>query len=173
MKAFLIAASTAAAVLVAAPAFAQTAPLGNVSYYVNLGYTNLDADNAGTPDLSAITGRVGARFGKYLGIEGEASGGLGNDRGVHLNDQYAGYGVGYLPVLPNADLFARIGYGATDFHGYGVTPAYGGQDDSWNWGVGGQYFFDGANGVRADYTRSNYDHGPDANTFGVAYVRKF
>jgi hypothetical protein len=90
-----------------------------------------------------------------------------------MSDQYAAYAVGYLPVSPNADLLARIGYGNTDFHGSVPGGAFNGGDTSWNWGVGGQYFFDAHNGVRADYTRANYEHGPDANVWGVAYVRKF
>jgi hypothetical protein len=93
---------------------------------------------------------------------------------VHVNDQYAGYAVGFLPVMPNADLLARVGYGATDvdlsqtghsFHDY-VT--------SWNAGVGGQYFFDGKDGLRADYTRETADRSDlDANVWSLAYVRKF
>jgi outer membrane immunogenic protein len=100
---------------------------------------------------------------------------LGGARtGVHVDDQYAGYAVGFLPVMPNADLLARVGYGATDvdlsqpgrsFHDY-VT--------SWNAGVGGQYFLDGKDGLRADYTRETADHADlDANVWSLAYVRKF
>ena len=46
--------------------------------------------------------------------------------------------------------------------------------ESWNYGVGGQYFFDDKNGVRADYTRHDFkDSSTDANTWSVSYVRKF
>ena len=159
----------AAALFASAPTFAQSI---SPSYYVNLGYSNLGADSDG-PNYNAVTGRLGARLNRYFGVEGEISGGLNNDQGAHMDTQYAGYGVGYLPVLPNADLFARIGYGATNFSTERAGPVYSSQDNSWNWGVGGQYFFNGPNGVRVDYTRSNYDNGPDANTWGVSYVRKF
>ena len=46
--------------------------------------------------------------------------------------------------------------------------------DSWNYGVGGQYSFDGKNGVRADYTRHDFkDSSTNADVWSVAYVRKF
>jgi hypothetical protein len=181
MKATLIAAGAIAAVLAAAPAFADPLNLNSVTGYGTLGYTNLDRDGGGSPDFSAITGRLGARFGPYLGVEGELSGGLNSDHvstaagpaDVRMHLQYAGYGVGFLPLAPNADLFARIGYGQTQFHGSASGTPFHGDDDSWNLGAGGQYFFDRSNGLRADYTRFNYDHGPDANVWSVAFVRKF
>ena len=102
------------------------------------------------------------------------SAGVGGGANVRLNDEEAIYGVGYLPVSPNADLFARVGYGNQDFHFGGAGSGHE-SSGSWNWGVGGQYFFDGKDGVRLDYTRVNTTRHdvPDANTFGVNYVRKF
>ena len=176
MKLFLIAAASVAALAVSAPAMAQMAPFNNVSLYGNLGWT--DFSGAGT-DLSAITGRLGARFGQYVGIEGELSGGIGNrdDNGAsaHLANQEAVYAIGFLPVMPNADLFARIGYGESDYHVSQNGNNFGGHENSVNYGVGGQYFFDRSNGVRLDYTReeTTSDHGPDSNLFGVSYVHKF
>lgn len=173
MKTFFIATGAVVAMLSAAPAFAQSWMPNNMSYYGTLGYSNIGGDGSGGPDFGAITGRLGARYGKYLGLEGEASTGLNNDKSVHVENQYAGYAVGYLPVRPNADIFARVGYGATVFGSTTPAAIYHGQDDSWNYGGGAQYFFSEHNGVRVDYTRSDYDHGPDANTWGVSYVRKF
>ena len=177
MKIVLAAASAVCALLAAAPALADPPA---VSGYGTLGYTDFNGDNA---NLGAITGRIGARWGRYLGVEGELSGGVTSDTAniggvntkVRLNDQYAGYVVGFLPVSPNADLFARLGYGATRLNV--STPGTGanGEHTSVNYGVGGQYFFDGANGVRADYTRMSFaDHSNfDANVWSLAYVRKF
>ena len=179
MKAILITAAAAAALLAAAPAFADDASY--VTGYGTLGYTNAQVSGDGNPDFSAITGRLGARFGKYFGVEGELTGGLnsenvtigGTSGSVRLNDQYAAYAVGFLPVSSNADLLARIGYGNTDFHTSFPGGSFKGSDNSWNYGVGGQYFFDGANGVRAEYTRANYKDIPDANVWSLSYVRKF
>lgn len=44
---------------------------------------------------------------------------------------------------------------------------------SWNYGVGGQYFFDGKNGVRVDYTRQDFSGMPTEDTWSVAYTRRF
>jgi outer membrane immunogenic protein len=179
MKAFLIAAASltasVATLAVAAPASAQSTSLSNVSWYGTLGYTDFNPNNA---NVSAVTGRLGARFGQYFGVEGELSGGIGNSHfdgaSLHLQNQEAIYGVGFLPVAPNADLFARIGYGGADYKISDNGGSFHGNVQSWNFGAGGQYFFDHANGIRIDYTREDAtDHGPDANVWGVAYVRKF
>jgi len=180
MKSWLIITCAAGAMLCAAPAMAQT-PAGGPTFYGTLGYNNFDSDNGS--DLSAVTGRLGARLTPYLGAEGEVSVGVGSDRtdfangnlAQHLNDQYAGYAVGYLPLQPNADLFARVGFGHTDLHtsvqGVGVD----GGADSWNFGAGGQYFFDHANGIRAEYTREDYQCSrcDGADVWSLSFVRKF
>lgn len=183
MKTLMItasAASAAAAVLAAAPALAQ--PDGgqpwSPSFYGTLGYSNFDDRS----DTSAITGRLGARAGKYFGVEGEGSVGVatgqthayGGTDHVRLNGEYAGYAVGYLPLRPNADLFARVGYGATDATVTSPTDSFGNHRSGVTYGAGAQYFFSGPNGVRADYTRMEY--GPtrgDSNVWSLAYVRKF
>jgi len=180
MKSWLITTCAAGAMFCAAPALAQSTNF-SPSYYGTLGYSDFSSDNGA--DLPAITGRLGARLNPYLGAEGEISVGVGNDRtsgsnpglGLHLNDQYAGYAVGYLPLKPNFDLFARVGYGHSDLH---TTSAGGSVDegaDSWNFGGGGQYFFDQKNGVRAEYTRQDYQcsHCDGADVWSIAYVRKF
>ena len=66
MKLALIAAASAATLMVAgfaAPALAQDAAAnapGAVTWYGNLGYSNVDADHT---NLSAIDARLGARIG--------------------------------------------------------------------------------------------------------------
>jgi len=179
MKSLLIAASAAGALLCAAPAMAQSTAF-NPTYYGTLGYNDFSDHGA---DLPAITGRLGARLFPNFGVEGEVSAGVGNDRaniagatpGVHLNDQYAGYAVGYLPLTPKFELLARVGYGHSDLHvtNQGFSNNFGA--DSWNYGAGGQYFFDHANGIRADYTREDFQCTScgSADVWSVAYVRKF
>jgi hypothetical protein len=131
MKTLLTASAAVAALILAAPAMAQdasaggsgfTADLSHITTYGTLGYTHLSGDHI---DLDGVQGRVGARFGRYLGVEGDATTGVDGDHAViagdassiRLNDQYAAYAVGYLPLAPNADLFARVGYGHADFSG--------------------------------------------------------
>ena len=176
MKALIAAASTAA-ILIAAPAIASAQDAGP-NIYGTLGYAHTDTDDV---NLGAIQGRVGARFG-YFGVEGELAGGVkkdsfnvgGTDVDVKLQHQAAIYGVGFLPVSPNADLFARVGYGESKIKVSGAGASASADGDSWNYGVGGQYFFDGANGVRVDYTRHDFtDDNGKADVWSVGYVRKF
>jgi outer membrane immunogenic protein len=181
MKNLMIAAACGAASLAAAPAFAQSSDMfgiNDVSAYGNLGYTFQDGRGL---DLSNITGRLGART-RYLGLEGELSGGVGSDHfnsagtsvRSHLEDAYAGYVVGYLPVLPKLDLLARVGVGENHFKTDQPGTYNSGAMASFNYGAGGQYMFDGHNGVRADYTRTNYYRaGGDADAWTLSYVKKF
>ena len=170
--------ATAALTLIAAPAMAQSLSSPQVSGSV--GYTVLDGDNG---DLGAITGRITAKVNPYLGFEGEASFGV-KDEDItvgaltgSLQHEYdaAAYGVAILPVSENFELFGRLGYGTTqikaDLAGFTAT-----QDgESVNYGAGANYFFDGRNGVRADWTRRDYtdDNGGELDTYGVSYVRRF
>jgi len=174
MKSLMIIASLAALAM-AAPAMAQDNP---VTVYGTAGYANTDTNGV---NLGAIQGRIGARFGQYLGLEGEMAGGVDGDEkkiagtryDLDLNYQAAVYGVGYLPVAPNADLFARVGYGKSELDVSGPLAAGSADGDSWNYGVGGQYFFTEKDGVRLDLTRHDFDNGGNADVVGISYVRKF
>jgi outer membrane immunogenic protein len=181
MKALITAASALAlAALLPAAASAQTANTGT-TFYGTLGYDNTSLDHV---DLGAIQGRLGVRFGQYFGVEGELAGGVksdtisvapGTDVKVKLDHQEAIYGVGFLPLSPNFDLLARIGYGHSQGTGSFAGSSASAKGDSWNYGVGGQYSFDGKNGVRVDYTRETFrgSGSDDANVWAVSYVRKF
>ena len=176
MRTFTLAAAAVAAAAVALPAAAQT--WQDPSWTVSGGYSNLSTDSSDI-SLDAVTARVGARFTPYFGAEGELSVGLGDEDlapGVDVSLSYdaAVYAVGYVPVSPNLELFGRLGYGTTelDVSGAGVTLSEDG--DSWNYGVGANYFFDGLNGVRADYTRRDFqDDGGEADVWTINYVRRF
>jgi hypothetical protein len=180
MKALITAASALAlAALLPAAASAQTANTGT-TFYGTFGYADTDLSGV---NLGSIQGRIGARFGQYFGVEGELATGVKNDKvnvggtdvKVKLDSQEAIYGVGFLPISPNFDLLARVGYGHT--HGTGSVAGVSAtaKGDSWNYGVGGQYSFDGKNGIRVDYTRESFQtHGSDdANVYALSYVRKF
>ena len=168
----------ASATFVAAmPAAAQS--LSAPNFYGTLGYTYVDANDV---NLGAVTGRLGARLHRNFGVEGEAAIGVDSDRdtlaGVtyrtKLKHSFAGYGVAYLPLSPQVELFARGGYGTTRFRLSTNTVKVSDSDGSWNYGAGGQYLFDANNGLRAEYTR--YDFGDflgHANTWSLSYVRKF
>jgi outer membrane immunogenic protein len=166
MKLLIAAAAAATALALAAPASAET--------YVNLGYSMLDDSDV---NLGAVTGRLGWKSMTPFGIEGEASFGVNDDEiagvKVELNSQWAIYGTATAPVSDTVDLFARIGYGSTDLKASAGSLSANGSDESWNFGVGGQIFFSGDNGVRADYTRMDFDEGGDADVWTISYVRRF
>jgi hypothetical protein len=169
--------ATAALTLIAAPALAQD-PGSRITG--SLGYTQLDGDGG---NLGVITGRAGYDFTRNLGVEGEASVGVRDDditvAGVagKLEHQYdaAVYGVAKLPINPNFELFGRLGYGTTKVKAdiAGVSASEDGE--SINYGVGANYFIDGQNGIRADWTRRDYrgENGGDADAYGLSFVRRF
>ncbi|WP_068879401.1 outer membrane beta-barrel protein [Phenylobacterium sp. CCH12-B4] len=166
---------------VAGVAEAQVASPG---LYGSVGY-NRKSDS----DLSTVQLRLGGRFGSYFGVEGEAGLGVDPDTATfpsvpalqvknQLRREFAAYAVGYYPVGPNLDVFARVGYGTTDFkrtlaQAPNVSVVKFGAE-SVNYGIGGQYFLDGKNGVRIDYTRQDFNKGLKTDdTWSVAYTRRF
>lgn len=176
MKSLVVAASAVALLALPGLASAQEA----TTVYGNIGYAHVDVEDA---DLGAIQARLGARFHPNFGVEGEAAFGI-NDEDVtiapgvngslELKHQLGIYGVAFLPVNENFDLLARVGYSTAEVEANVTGLGSGSDDDSgWAFGVGGQYFFDGVNGVRVDYTRHEYDDDIDADIWSVAYSRRF
>ncbi len=173
MRKILLAA--AAVSVIAAPAVAQDI---TPSWYGTLGYSQLDHSDG---DLGAITGRVGAKFNPWFGVEGEGSVGVRNDDftvagvPVTLKHKYdlAAYGVGTIPVSENFELFGRVGYGTTEIEATAAGASARGDGESWNYGVGANYFFDGQNGVRGDWTRRDFRDGGEADIYSLNYVRRF
>lgn len=174
MKNIKFAAVAAAALtFVAAPAFAQT--FSPTTFYGNLGYSHVDGDGV---DLGAISARLGARLGQYVGVEAEGGLGVNDDTvggaKVDLKHSVAGYVVGFAPLTPKIDLIGRVGYGTTRLGAEAGGVTVKDNQDSWNYGVGGQYFFDAANGLRAEWTRFDFTNDAGkADVWSVHYVRKF
>ena len=177
MKSLIALAATAAVLAVPAMASAQT--FAPTTFYGSLGYANASIDDV---NLGAVQGRLGARFGQYLGVEGEAAAGVKEDSvtitgikvDLKMKHEVAIYAVGFLPVNPQLDLLARVGYGNTKLEASALGSTAADDGDSWNYGVGGQYFFDDKNGVRVDYTRHDFkDSSDNADVWAVAYTRKF
>jgi outer membrane immunogenic protein len=189
----LIAAASVAVLAAAVPALAQAQTTVAPGAYGTLGYA--DAHTSGV-DLGAIQGRLGYRFNNWLGVEGELAFGVKDEKSsqtftggtvntkLKLQNEEAIYGVGFLPISPNFDLLARIGYGDTRIKatatatGTGVVPVSASQSahgGSWNIGAGAQYFFDGKNGLRGDYTRQEFtgSNSGHADVWSIAYSRRF
>jgi outer membrane immunogenic protein len=170
MKSLAVAASAVA--LLALPGLASAQEATNI--YGTVGYAHVDTDAA---DLGAIQARLGARFHPNFGVEGEAAFGIEDEDfaggKVELNHQLGVYGVAFLPLNENVDLLARVGYSTAEIEASAPGVSFSDDDSGWAFGVGGQYFFDGVNGVRVDYTRHEYDDGVDADVWGIAYSRRF
>jgi len=169
------AAALSAAALTAMPAAAQTAP----SWYGNLGYSAVDGDG-GT--LGAVGGRVGARLHPNFGVEGEAGFGIKSDdvnvAGTNveskLKHSVGVYAVGYVPMSENFDLIGRVGVGQSKTEASAPGVKVSSTDESWNYGVGAQYTFDGVNGIRGDWTRHDFNgDAGKADAYTISYVRKF
>jgi hypothetical protein len=178
----LTVAACAAAIACVAPAIAQAQPAATATtgVYAGIGYANANADDA---NLGAIQGRLGYRFNNWLGVEGELAGGVksddvnvaGTDVKVKLEHEAAVYGVGFLPISPNTDVLARVGYGNTKIKASALGTSASDDGDSWNFGVGAQHHFDGVNGVRVDYTRQEFtgDGAGHADVWSIGYTRRF
>lgn len=183
----LIAAAALCALPVAALAQTATPPTG---LYGTLGYADAHIDSV---NLGVIQGRLGWRYNNWLGFEGELAGGVKSDTStitvagvavntkVKANDGEAIYGVGFLPLSNNFDLLARVGYGhfsvkaSATAVGTQISASQTAEGDSWNYGVGAQYYFDAQNGVRGDYTHQEFtgNNSGHADVWSIAYSRRF
>jgi hypothetical protein len=174
MRTFVLTAAAALLLGAAGSASAQTDDNSRTYVYGSAGYTGHQTLGG---QLGTVDGRLGARWG-WFGVEGQAGWGVnhlstGPGQSAGLNDQQTIYGVAYLPLARNIDLFGRIGYGRTDWAYKGPGHPDDG-DTNWNVGGGGQWFFAPKDGVRAEYTRESFDHAPqNAEDWSVSYVRKF
>ena len=175
----VVLAALPALALSAGSAIAQEADARPFTGYGNLGYSHSDR---GRSDVGGVTGRLGLRFGQFVGAEAEGTFGVTDDDSRRLgvptetnwNRSVAAYGVGFVPVTPQFDVFARVGLGNSRVRTTGLAQPMTVKRDSINYGAGAQYFFTGNDGIRADFTRESYRHGPGrADTYGVSYVRKF
>jgi outer membrane immunogenic protein len=172
-----------AATALTAVAVTAQAQVPKPDAYGSLGYQKRDDSG-----IDAIQLRLGGRFSPYFGVEGEVSKGVEPDTlnlptvppgqfKTQLRGELAAYGVGYLPISPNLDVFARLGYGRSwTKRTFALPPNLAVVKDdvgSVNYGVGAQYFVDGKNGVRFDYTRQDRKRERTDDTYAISYTRRF
>ncbi len=174
----VVAVASSAAVMPVA-AWAQETTNWSNSWYGDLGYSLTTRNGA---DLGSVNARVGTKFTRYLGAEGELNVGVNRDAapalgpGVseRLNTAVAAYGVGYLPLGDKFSLLARVGVGENQFAVNGAGLESHRDLVSVNYGAGATYSLSPTNAVRADYTRKSYDHdGGDDNTWALSFQHKF
>lgn len=163
-KLSIFAVAAAALGVVGLTSTASAQDLGN-NWYGNLGYTHFDTDRG---NLGGVTGRLGYQFTPMLGVEGEASTGVNNDRFGKLNDAWGLYGVGTLPVSQSLNVFGRVGY--QQIHINGRNGASDSNGEGLGYGAGLQWNATERWGVRGEYTRLS---DADADTWSLAGVMKF
>jgi outer membrane immunogenic protein len=165
----------AACALVPAAAHAQQ----DSRAYATLGYTAVETDQA---ELGAVTGRFGYKVLPWIGAEVEAGVGVEDDSfdvsingsgTIELKHDVAAYAVAFLPLGDHFEAHARIGYGTTKIESSVAAVTVRDEGESFNYGVGASAFLDGWNGVRADWTRRDFQDGGEADTWSVSYIRRF
>jgi outer membrane immunogenic protein len=166
MKILIAAAAAVSALALAAPASAEI--------YGSLGYSK---HNIGDANLDVATARLSWKSSSPLGAEAEISAGFGDDTvgatKVELNNEIAAYVTATVNASESVQLFARVGPALTDLK---LTPGGGDSRTGWNYGIGGQWFIVGNEGVRLDYTRHDFraDGGfDDTDVYSISYVHRF
>lgn len=160
MKTHILTAGFLAAVAVIAGPSLLTASAQGV--FLSGGYSQIEPDSS-SASLGAVTGRAGI-YVLGLGAEVEGSIGVSDDAGVELDNQLSAFGVWKAFTLVNVNLFLRAGVSRIE-----LSP--GGSDDGFAYGAGGEFFFTPNDGLRADFTRHDYDS-TEVDTISLSYVRK-
>lgn len=148
--------------------------------YVNGGVSVFDTDEA---TINALAMRGGLNFNEIMGAEFEAAFGLGAEdldspagAQIEVENQFSGFFVGRYPVLPQVDVLGRIGYTTGELQVSNSGVSADAEIDGFAFGIGGEYMFTKAFGVRGDYTRieaddDQFDGGIDV--FAIVGVFKF
>ncbi len=150
-----------------------------------------------SPDITMITGRIGYRLNDYISFEGELGFGLSGDDfnqdvpvttglgtvnvdtdvGLDIDNYFAGFVKGTLPISEQFEAFARGGYGSAEAEaditasalGFSAAASESQSFDGFAFGVGGQFNFNEMNGIRLDYSSI----GGDADIISLSYARRF
>ena len=137
--------------------------------------SSLDAGGA-SADLDSVFVRGGYHLTPNFSGEIEGHFGIGDDSvggaTVELDNAFGVFARGGIPVADTLALFGRIGYVNAEISASAGPFSASDSDSGWAAGVGGEFFLDGANGFRADYTRYEFDD-LDADAFSINYVRRF
>ncbi len=140
--------------------------------YINAGYNHFQANKS---DTGTINGRVGYQYTPNFAIEGEGGLGINDDTvagvDVRTRGTLGAFAVASAPIAERLTLMGRAGYVHKWTEAKTASTKSKDDDGSFAFGVGGQYMFDDANGVRLDYTRYTKDKGADG--IAASYVRNF
>lgn len=175
MKRLAAVAAVLGGATLAPSAFAQ-----ETGAYWSVGYTHIavEVDGADDANVGAIQGKLGYRFHPNFGVEGEAAFGVvdesydvfGTDVDVGLDKEFGLFAVGFIPVSPEVNLFARAGYVDVEIEASAGGMSLSDGDNGTGYGAGLIWNL-GMLDLRAEYTR--YDVEGEANTFSVSVGGKF
>jgi outer membrane immunogenic protein len=151
-------AAGAAALSLAAPAFAEDKPASAPAGFRVEALAGWDHASASGNSKSGFVYGLGAGYdfavgnAVSLGVDAEASDSTVKDNGVKAGrDLYAGGRVNFA-VAPKANLYLKAGYTNARISGFGSSENL----DGVRVGAGGQYVFTGKAYVGAEYRYSNY-----------------
>jgi outer membrane immunogenic protein len=159
--------------------FAASAQAQDTGVYVNLGAEAVEFDSYN------ITGRLGYQFTENFSVEGQGSFGVADDEvlgvDIGVDNSFAAFARGSVPLSEQFSLFARGGYHFTQFGAEGQGFDESLDVDGFAFGGGAEFMFDGMNGLRADVTFfdssddsiNGVDFSGTSETYSIAYVRKF
>lgn len=195
MTKYLLSAAAGVAALLSLSQAAAAQTLSQPTFSGSVGYTQAQVDQVVDEDVEeadidfgAVTGRLAARVHPNLGAEAELNIGVndeevelggGNTVSAGLNYTATAFGVAYAPLSPNFEMFGRLGVGFGELEVEGRGPDIGSFSETDDggfiaFGGGAQYYLDGQNGIRADYTRyDGEEDGVELDTFSVSYSRRF
>lgn len=159
--------------------FAASAQAQDSGVYGNIGAEAVEFDSYN------VTARLGYQISENFSVEGQGSFGVIDDDvegfDVGVDNSFAAFVRGSLPLSEQFSVFARGGYHFTQFSvgGNGIDESL--DVDGFAFGGGVEYMFDNVNGLRADVTfldsEDNNINGADlsgtAETYSITYVRKF
>ena len=178
MKIINVLGSVAAAALFAMPAMAQDAQV-----YAGVGVDSFEFD------AYTLSGRVGANFSDYLGVEGQAGFGIiddeesfgGDEVSVGIDFFGAAFLTGRFPASEQFDVVGRVGYyyvdAGAEINGNTVDLEAEGIEDSADglaFGAGGQFNFGEGyrNAVRLEYTYLDGEGG-NGDAVSLSFLRRF
>lgn len=147
------------------------------NWYGDIGYQHHSADEDGIDaDLGTVTAHAGYKFTPNLSVEGELGFGIVDEEidGADLSVSYlvGAYGRVEAPIGENLSIFARAGVVQLELDAAAAGTSASESETGAGYGIGGEFHFDGANGIRADYTRYDIDS-LEVDAFYIGYSRKF
>ena len=147
-------------------------------------YGNIGAEAVEFDSYNGVA-RLGYQLSENFSVEGQGSLGIIDDDvegfDIGVDNSFAAFVRGSLPVSDQFSLFAKGGYHFTKFgvDGDGIDESL--KIDGFAFGGGVEYMLDDANGLRADVTLldsseddiNGVDFSGTAETYAITYVRKF